>query len=447
MMVIRQFISRQCVPIQDLLKTRSKLVVSQNRFLSDNGDNAPKEDKEKSGRKNHEDLSRQLAARIRMMGPIPVAEYMKEALTHPTLGYYTTRSEVFGKTGDFVTSPEISQLFGEMVGVWCVNEWRKVGSPKPVQIVELGPGTGSLAEDVTKVWCLLEGSSDGLTLQLVEISQSLIKKQAQRLCGKIDIGSEMPPKGLKTLRGEIAVNWHSVVDDVPTEAFTIFVAHEFLDALPIHKFQFTEDGWREVLVDISKESSHQNPKFRYVIARNPTPASKIFLRNGVVGRQPGVIREVSPAALALAYQLAKRIEENGGFVLIADYGHLGEKGDTLRAFSNHKLHDPLVDPGKADLTADVDFRRLQDEVGEKALSIGPIPQKVFLHNMGIDVRMEVLKKKCSSEKEAKWIEAGYKMLTDPTQMGERFKFFALFPNVLREFLYKFPVAGFPPQRM
>ncbi|KAG8223898.1 hypothetical protein J437_LFUL001978 [Ladona fulva] len=405
------------------------------------------QNKQSLPRKNQGDLSRELAAKIRMMGPIPVAEYMKEALTHPTLGYYTTRADVFGKAGDFVTSPEISQMFGEMVGIWCVNEWRKVGSPKPVQIVELGPGTGALAEDLLKVWSLLEKGGDGLTLQLVEISHPLIKKQAQRLCGDIEFGDEIPPKGLKAIHGDVPVHWHSVVEDVPTDAFSIFIAHEFLDALPIHKFQFTEDGWREVLVDVSKESSHQNPKFRYVIARNPTPASKIFLKNGVVGRQPGVIREVSPAALALGFHLAKRIEEDGGFVLIADYGHLGEKGDTLRAFSNHKLHDPLVDPGKADLTADVDFRRLQDEVGEKAISIGPVPQQVFLRNMGIDVRMEVLKKKCSSEKEAKWIEAGYRMLTDPAQMGERFKFFALFPNVLRQFLYKFPVAGFPPPRI
>ncbi|XP_071450796.1 protein arginine methyltransferase NDUFAF7 homolog, mitochondrial [Hetaerina americana] len=441
MMVFRAIFERNLNVFPRLIQYRSKFAC---RTLSDNGGRPPP-NSEKGTRGQKEDLSRQLAARIKMMGPIPVAEYMREALTHPTLGYYTTRSEVFGKSGDFVTSPEISQLFGEMVGVWCLNEWRKVGSPKPVQIVELGPGTGSLAEDIIKVWCLLEGND--LTLRLVEISQSLIKKQAQRLCGESAVDNEISPEGLRTTRGDVPVHWYSVVDDVPVDSFTIFVAHEFLDALPIHKFQFTEDGWREVLVDISKDSGHEIPKFRFVLARNETPASKIFLKNGVVGRQPGVVREVSPAALALGYQLATRIEEDGGFVLIADYGHLGEKGDTLRAFSNHKLHDPLENPGKADLTADVDFRRLQDEVGEKALTIGPVPQQFFLQNMGIDVRLEALKKSCSSEREVKWIEAGYRMLTDPTQMGERFKFFALFPNVLRQFLHKFPVAGFPPPRM
>ncbi|XP_046388342.1 protein arginine methyltransferase NDUFAF7 homolog, mitochondrial [Ischnura elegans] len=441
MMIFRTIVARSVFAFPHLVKSRSKLAC---RCLSDHGPHR-NSDSVKKAKEHKEDLSRQLAARIRMMGPIPVAEYMREALTHPTLGYYTTRSEVFGKTGDFVTSPEISQLFGEMVGVWCLNEWRKVGSPKPVQIVELGPGTGSLAEDILKVWCHLEGND--VTLRLVEISQSLIKRQAQRLCGENVALEKIPPEGLKTSRGDVPVQWYSAVDDVPVDSFTIFLAHEFLDALPIHKFQFTEDGWREVLVDTTKDSSPETPKFRFVISRNETPASKIFLKNGIVGRQPGVVREVSPAALALGYQLATRIEEDGGFVLIADYGHLGEKGDTLRAFSNHKLHDPLENPGKADLTADVDFRRLQDEVGEKALTIGPVPQQLFLQNMGIDIRLEALKKSCSSEKEVKWIEAGYRMLTDPTQMGERFKFFALFPCVLREFLHKFPVAGFPPQRM
>ncbi|GFG40096.1 hypothetical protein Cfor_10983 [Coptotermes formosanus] len=384
-------------------------------------------------------LAGQLRAKIKAVGPITVAEYMKEVLTNPVAGYYMHR-DVIGETGDFITSPELGQLFGEasMVAIWCFSEWQKMGSPIPLQLVEMGPGRGSLAVDILRVFERF-GAANEVSLHLVELSPHLRQVQSEALLVTITRPQQTElyyQSG--TTATDIPVFWYNSVQDVPRQ-FSCFLAHEFFDALPIHKFQarasLTEDGWREVLIDIDPAAGRD--KFRYVMSQTPTPASKLLIKADE--KRDHV--EVCPEGGVILEHLAVRLEEDGGLALFADYGHDGTKTDTFRGFRNHQLHDPLVDPGSADLTADVDFSYFRACVEDKLLMFGPVTQRDFLKRMGIDVRLQILLQNCD-EKQKQNLLFGYHMMVDEDKMGERFKLFSLFPSVLKEHLVRFPVSGF-----
>ena len=254
-----------------------------------------------------------------------VASYMKEILTNPKSGYYMSR-DVFGQQGDFITSPEIGQIFGELIAVWCITNFQKVGSPMPFQLVELGPGRGTLIQDALRVFTKF-GFSEALSIHLVELSPYLSKLQAQKLCYSF---TEVSPQAKQphymmgeTING-VKVFWYSQIEDVP-KGFSIILAHEFFDALPIHKLQKDGDVWKEILVDIDPEDIE---KFRYVVSRHETPISKLFSTLRPQETKSHV--EISPESDLIASQIANRLEADGGFGLIMDYGHLGEKGDTFR---------------------------------------------------------------------------------------------------------------------
>ncbi|XP_063757961.1 LOW QUALITY PROTEIN: protein arginine methyltransferase NDUFAF7, mitochondrial [Eleginops maclovinus] len=362
-----------------------------------------------------------LTFKIKATGPITVAEYMREVLTNPVTGYYV-RNNMLGPDGDFITSPEISQIFGELLGVWIVSEWMGAGRPKHLQLVELGPGKGSLASDILRVFSQLKSVLDGasVSLHLVEVSPALSRVQAQTLTGgnSVEASSEDEPV---YRRGEtsagLPVFWYRRLEDVPA-GFSIFIAHEFFDALPIHKFQRTQKGWREIMVDIDPEKQN---RLRFVVYPSPTPASTALV-------QPDERRahvEVCAEGGVLVQQLSRRIVEDGGAALIADYGHDGTKTDTFRGFKGHRLHDVLSSPGSADLTADVDFSFLRKMVGGGAACLGPVTQRMFLKNMGIDSRMQVLLRNCSDVSTRQQLISSYDMLTNPEKMGERFLFFSL----------------------
>ncbi|KAL8564289.1 hypothetical protein ACOMHN_050900 [Nucella lapillus] len=385
-------------------------------------------------------VSQYLQARIKANGPITVAEYMKTVLTSAESGYYMHR-DVFGSKGDFITSPEISQMFGEMLGVWCVNEWNNLCAGQPVQLVELGPGRGTLAEDLLRVFSQFADMKDMVTLHLVEISPALSQMQAQRLSGSTEPtdlssvkegqghgkdgqGHGEEGQGLGPYRREMSkygveVFWYRSLEDVP-KGLSVYMAHEFLDALPIHKFQKTEKGWCEVLIDLKKDSSSEQSPFRFVLSPGKTPASSLLQVVEGEGRDH---MEVCPLAGQTVQEVAQRIRHHGGFGLFVDYGHSGEKGDTFRAFKQHELHDPLVGPGSADLTADVDFAYLK-RYAQGVSMFGPITQQDFLVNMGIGVRLQMLLQKAKQE-QWKSLLTGYDMLTHPAKMGERFKFLSL----------------------
>nr|XP_012136627.1 PREDICTED: NADH dehydrogenase [ubiquinone] complex I, assembly factor 7 homolog isoform X1 [Megachile rotundata] len=364
---------------------------------------------------------------------------MKEVLTHPTAGYYMNK-DVFGKRGDFITSPEITQLFGEMIAVWILYEKKKI-SKDPFQIVELGPGRGTLMKDILRVFKQLKVLSD-VSVHLIEISPTLSSIQAKTLCKTTkeydtvtnNFDQNVIPYYREGVTEDgINVYWYRSVMDLPKK-FSIFLAHEFFDALPIHKFQKTNKGWSEVLVDIIEGSNEE--KFRYVLSNTATPAT-VYLTDD--DKREHI--EVSPDTLVIIDYIAEYLWEYGGFALICDYGHNGDKTDTFRAFSQHKIYDPLVHPGSADLTADVDFAAIKKIAtkNDRLISFGPVTQASFLKNLGIDVRLDMLLKN-SSQEERKRLESEYQMITN--EMGTRFKVLSLFPSILKEYFHKLPVAGF-----
>lgn len=313
-----------------------------------------------------------------------IADYMRRVLTNPSGGYYMHR-DMLGKDGDFVTSPELSQVFGELVAVWLLMEWQKLGSPQPTQLIELGPGRGTLVQDILKV--MAHFRVPDLSVHLVEISPHLASVQANLLCYRYQDNKDdglLHYKHGETVSG-IPIYWYNRIEDVPLE-FSLMVAHEFFDALPIHKLQRVDGNWREILVDIAEEET----KFRFVVARNETPISKI-----ITGQKMDADHlEYSPEQERLCQQIAQRLESHGGCGLIMDYGNNVNNGDSFRAFRKHQLHDPLVDPGTADLTADVDFyqlKRFLEQSGDdqKCITFGPITQSHFLKQMGGDTRVEV----------------------------------------------------------
>nr|XP_046229489.1 protein arginine methyltransferase NDUFAF7, mitochondrial isoform X2 [Scatophagus argus] len=334
--------------------------------------------------KHRPSILRHLTSKIKATGPITVAEYMREVLTNPVTGYYV-KSNMLGPDGDFITSPEISQIFGELIGVWIISEWMAAGRPGLLQLVELGPGKGSLASDVLRVFSQLRSvlGEASVSLHLVEVSPALSRLQAHILTG--DHSQEADAEDDPVYRrGEAAaglpVSWYRRLDDVPT-GFTIFVAHEFFDALPVHKFQWTQKGWREVMVDIDPEKPDQ---LRFVMAPSPTLASSSLIQ---VGERRSHV-EVCAEGGVIVQHLARRITQDGGAALIADYGHDGTKTDTFRGFKGHQLHDVLRSPGSADLTADVDFSYLRTMAGRDVACLGPVTQRSFLKNMGIDARLQ-----------------------------------------------------------
>lgn len=326
----------------------------------------------------------------------------------------------------------------QLISVWCVNEWRKIGSPSPFQLIELGPGRGTLMADVLKVLSHFKLNKN-MSIHFVEVSPYLSKLQAQKLCYKhSEISSQDSPhyREGETISGS-KIFWYNRIEDVPQE-FSIVLAHEFFDALPTHKLQKDSNGlWKEILVDINPERIEE---LRFVISKSQTPISKIFkpykddLRDCL---------EYNIETERIVRHLATRFERDGGFGLFMDYGHFGEKNDTFRAFKKHKLHDPLVEPGSADLTSDVDFKHIKQVAEEdgKLITFGPVEQGTFLNNMEGPVRLQILLENSLPENKAN-IESGYKMLTDSSQMGSRFKFFCLFPSILKQHLEKFPVSGF-----
>ncbi|XP_067240803.1 protein arginine methyltransferase NDUFAF7, mitochondrial isoform X2 [Chanodichthys erythropterus] len=365
-------------------------------------------------------ILKHLISKITATGPISVAEYMREALTNPVSGYYV-KNDMLGAGGDFITSPEISQIFGELLGVWCVSEWMAAGKSSVFQLVELGPGRGSLASDILRVFSQLKavlGETD-ISVHLVEVSPKLSQLQAKCLTGDQTwtCNDDQPVYRSGTTCTGLPIYWYHRIEDVP-RGFSVFLAHEFFDALPIHKFQRTEKGWREVMVDIDPESPE---KLRFVVSHSPTLASSMLIQKDE-NRQHV---EVCPEGGVIVQKLANRIADDGGAALIVDYGHDGTKTDTFRGFKDHQLHNVLEAPGMADLTADVDFSYLRKITGNQVTCLGPITQRSFLKNMGIDSRLQVLLRSCHDPSTRAQLINSYDMLINPEKMGHRFQFFSM----------------------
>lgn len=350
-----------------------------------------------------------LRERIGEDGPITIAEYMALALTDPKHGYYTGRDPL-GVQGDFITAPEISQIFGELIGLWLAVVWQGMGSPDPVNLVELGPGRGTLMSDILRATQNVPGFADAVRVHLVEASPALKLAQEETLAGRT---LAVPPM------------WHTRLDDV-AEGPMLLVANEFFDALPIRQLMRAGDFWLERCVDTSPDPDSETLDWVLVAPRD---RASLPLPPGLVEGEAGEFVEICPAGQDIAHAIGKRLADHGGAALIVDYGHeKSAPGETLQAVKAHAYHDVLKDPGEADLTAHVDFAALAHAAFTAgAQAWGPVAQGHFLTELGIEARAHALMSVATAAQQAD-IEAGAKRLIDPAQMGTLFKVMAITPK-------------------
>lgn len=340
-------------------------------------------------------LGRRIARLIETQGPLSIAQFMTIALHDSKEGYYATR-EPFGTEGDFVTAPDISQIFGELVGLWCAQAWLDQGSPKPFELVELGPGRGSLMADALRAAKRVPGFLDAVQVVLVEASPRLREVQRARLeaCGA-------------------KLGWCERYVSGRTPQF--IVANEFFDALPIRQYVRTERGWCERMVVAESDGT-------LAFALSP-------LASALDADAPeGAVVEVSPAAEAIAEEIGATISGNGGAALVVDYGYASRGfGETLQAVGRHEFREILEAPGEVDLSAHVNFRRLADAAARGgATTYGPIEQGRFLLGLGIRERAGVLSR--HNPQDAQSIDESVERLTDPERMGALFKALAIVPQ-------------------
>jgi NADH dehydrogenase [ubiquinone] 1 alpha subcomplex assembly factor 7 len=343
-----------------------------------------------------------LLRRIAAEGPITVAAYMADCLLHPEHGYYRTQQAI-GLGGDFTTAPEISQMFGELLGLWAADCWLKQGGPSKCYLVELGPGRGTLMRDALRAIRALPPFRKALQPVLIEASARLRGMQAELLAG------------------EDAV-WHEDIAAIPKDAPIFVLANEFLDALPIRQFQRGDDGaWHERCVGLDDSGS-----LCFLLDPRALPFDDLLppeLREA----PPGAIVESSPAMRAVAVDIAARLRLQGGAALFVDYGYATPGiGETLQAVYRHTYADPLSDPGLADLTAHVDFASFALAATRAGAAVfGPAGQGTFLEALGIRARAAALKQANPAVQGD--IERAVQRLTGPEAMGTLFKALALLP--------------------
>ncbi len=334
-------------------------------------------------------LARRLIRQISASGPLSVADYMNACLLHPKHGYYTTR-DPFGPKGDFVTAPEISQMFGELIGLALAQAWIDRGAPKDAMLVELGPGRGTLMRDALRAMERATGAK--LAPWLIEASPVLRDVQA------------------KTLH-PYQVNWANSLDDLPSG--TIFVmANEFFDALPVRQFLREGPAWRERLIGVSDGA------LSFGLG---APTTLALLDPYLAHTQDGDLVQSCAPANGLMTQLAERITTQGGAALVIDYGDDIARGDTLQAVQNHQKCDPLAAPGEADLTAHVDFSALAAAAQSTGAIVSQlVPQGTFLDRLGISVRVEQLAKNRTPAQRIS-LAHQHRRLTHGSEMGTLFK--------------------------
>lgn len=400
---------------------------------------------------------------------------MQACLTNPDYGYYASKSHasstgILGARGDFITSPEISQVFGELMAVFFVSRWQAAGQPQRIRLVELGPGRGTLLCDLLRTFAAFPDMMAALrSVELVEASPLFIERQEAALSQTLArlhrslANADTPIEALKP--EEIRVEWFPTYErpSVDPEAWTMVVAHEFFDALPIHIFEKHAQGWREVMVDIDqkndpvsviKASDLQKPApepgLRFVLSPGATPWSQLLAANNerFKSLQPGQRVEVSPVSWTAARRLGELVSgypalrpgpqgepqppsqelaaarakpSLGGCGLVVDYGDYRFFSDSFRAFRAHEIVDPLSLPGQSDLTANVDFAFLTQALHmTDAFSYGPMPQQAFLQALGLSLRVKKLVETNPPSRRAD-IEHAAARLIDAHGMGSQYQ--------------------------
>jgi NADH dehydrogenase [ubiquinone] 1 alpha subcomplex assembly factor 7 len=334
---------------------------------------------------------------IKSSGPMPVWRYMELCLMHPDHGYYVSRDPL-GREGDFTTAPEVSQMFGELLGLWAASVWRAIGQPPLLRLIELGPGRGTMMADALRALRVLPPLYQSLTIHMVEVNPVLRDKQ--RL----------------TLSGVRNITWHDSIDDV-LEGPAVIFANEYFDVLPIHQMVKRETGWHERTVDIDN-----NDRLVFGHMPEPTPRFEVLLPPLVRAAPVGAVFEWRPDNEIM--KIARRVRDQDGAAVIIDYGHLrSDAGDTFQAIARHSFTDPLKNPGQADVTAHVDFQALARAAEDLGARVhGPQTQGDFLKRLGVEARAATLMAKASPEA-SEDIDGALKRLTDSGRggMGSMFK--------------------------
>ena len=338
-----------------------------------------------------------LQARIGNHGPISIADYMAECLLHPELGYYSRR-DPFGAKGDFTTAPEISQMFGELLGLWLAQSWIDAGQPPSFVLAEIGPGRGTLMADVWRATKGVPGFHDAAKPYLIEASAHLRSVQ-------------------KATLGGANANWVGTIDELP-DAPLFLLANEFFDALPIRQYKRQKSGWSELLIGGNADG---------LCFGQAAPSPNTSLDHRLDDTNEGDLVEVCSAMQGVMETVNDRIKTNGGVALVVDYGDWRSLGSTLQAIKSHAFVDVLTNSGEADLTAHVDFEALANAAPDLNYS-RLTPQGIFLQRLGIDHRAEVLGNQLSGAA-LESHKAAHHRLTAADEMGTLFKVMAFYaPN-------------------
>lgn len=343
------------------------------------------------------ELAKILIKRITDTGPISLADYMAECLLHPKHGYYSTR-DPFGADGDFTTAPEISQMFGELLGLCLAQTWLDQGAPDKFVLAEIGPGRGTLMADVLRATKGVAGFHAAAQITLIEASPALQQIQQDRLTN-------------------YDVTWHSTIAEADN-APLFLLANEFFDALPIRQYIMDSAGWRERLVGVADGE----------LAFGASAAEDIAaLNHRRKDCRNGDLVEVCAPASAIASEIAARIAAHGGAAIIVDYGDWRSLGDTVQALRDHRFDSPLAHPGQADITAHVDFEALAIAAVSHTPVSKIIGQGELLQRLGIDQRTNALARGLEGADLDSHMMA-QRRLTDATEMGTLFKAIAFYPN-------------------
>jgi NADH dehydrogenase [ubiquinone] 1 alpha subcomplex assembly factor 7 len=341
-------------------------------------------------------LEREIRALIEAQGPLSVSRYMALCLAHPEYGYYTT-NDPFGPGGDFVTAPEISQMFGELVGVWCAEVWRLMGAPQKIALVELGPGRGTLMKDALRAAKVMPGFLDSIELHLVETSPLLQERQRETLHGAVS-----------------RIVWHGNANSLPHLPL-IVIGNEFIDALPVDQFEKKSGRWHERKIGLAA-----NGGFAFGLDPVALPDFENRLPSRLTPAPEGAVIEIRK--LSPVESILTRIERNRGAAIFIDYGHAKSGfGDTLQAVRGHEYAEPLETPGEADLTSQVDFEALGNLASGNVRAFGPATQRDYLRALGIEARAEILQRNARPEMREEIAAALTRLIGPAPGMGELFK--------------------------
>ncbi|MDO5632958.1 MAG: SAM-dependent methyltransferase [Paracoccus sp. (in: a-proteobacteria)] len=327
-----------------------------------------------------------LAGRIRAEGPMTLADYMQTCLLHPDHGYYATH-DPFGQAGDFVTAPEIHQMFGELCGLALAQAWLDQGCPAPFTLAEIGPGRGTLMADALRAIRVVPGMAEAAQVTLIEVSPHLRQVQRDRLAQVLHLDR---------------------AEDLPDQPLFL-IANEFFDALPIRQFRHNGQAWAETMVALD------GGRLAFALSP-PVPLAR-------AGRA-GDVHEICSAAPGIVAAIAGRIAAHGGAAILIDYGNWDGQGDTFQALRHHAPVDPLAEPGLADLTAHVDFAPLARSARSVGAQVSAMEtQGDWLRALGAGQRAARLA--AAGDAGA---DAALKRLTDPAEMGQLFKVLAIWPQ-------------------